>query len=51
MIQEVADRGVIYGFVLDRVPLERVAGLLVDPAVRSVTVADVAFDLGVEPLG
>ena len=51
VIQEVADRGVIYGFVLDRVPLERVAGLLVDPAVRSVTVADVAFDLGVEPLG
>ena len=51
VIKDVADRAEIHGFVLDRVPLDRLAVLLADRAVSSLAVADVTFDLGHERAG
>ncbi|MFI6508097.1 hypothetical protein ACIBCT_10870 [Streptosporangium sp. NPDC050855] len=42
----VAEQGVVYGLVVDRWKLPDLLPLLDDPKVRTITLADVAFDLG-----
>jgi hypothetical protein len=44
-IKRVASEGRIYGFILQQTSLKTLRRLLADPNVRSVNVADVAFNL------
>jgi hypothetical protein len=45
-IKRLAEDPSVHGFLLERATIERLERLLDDPKVRSVNVADVAFDLG-----
>lgn len=49
-IKAVARQARVYGFIADRVPKSRLRRLLDDPAIRSIRVADVAFDLDQNPV-
>src|SRR5215213_6025988 len=45
-IKKLSENPKVHGFILDRASVEQLNGFLYDSGVRSVNVADVAFDLG-----